>query len=265
MLMFAPAAQKLAALASRRNSEWAINTKFLYENELPSLQVSILNRPQVMLLLHRFLDPSVVSLKICGVTLQHEALDLVKLKVDALGFNFWPQSKRHLPEPDAAWLKDLEGEILRVGVFVNQPLDFAIRLFHESMIDIVQLHGDETPLMARTLRAAEVPFIKALGVSAKVDFGHAADFGAAAILLDTHAPGIYGGTGEIFDWNVAQDFANAHPALPLILAGGITPENAAHAAAAVHPVALDIASGAEISPGIKDYKKVSALLAALKR
>jgi len=218
-----------------------------------------------MPLLHRFLDPSFVSLKICGVTRLNEAQELASLGVDALGFNFWPHSKRYLPEAEAAWLKDLRGEILRVGVFVNQPVDFSIRLYQEGLIDAVQLHGDETPLTASALRAAEIPFIKALGIKSKADLAHAVDFKASAILLDTHAPGVYGGTGEVFDWNVAKDFASENPSLPVILAGGIIPENAALAAASIQPAALDVASGAEISPGIKDFQKVAAFLTALKR
>ena len=152
-----------------------------------------------------------------------------------------------------------------MGVFVNQPVDFAIRLYQEGLIDAVQLHGDETPQTASALRAAEIPFIKALGIRSKADLAHAVDFKASAILLDTHAPGVYGGTGEVFDWNVAKDFASENPSLPVILAGGIIPENAALAAASIQPAALDVASGAEISPGIKDFQKVAAFLTALKR
>jgi phosphoribosylanthranilate isomerase len=83
--------------------------------------------------------------------------------------------------------------------------------------------------------------------------------------LDAHAPGVYGGTGGTFDWGSAIDFKTHHPFLPVILAGGITAENAGLAAATVRPAALDVATGAEISPGIKDFDKVAALLAALNR
>jgi len=218
-----------------------------------------------MPLLDSFLDPSFVSLKICGVTRLNEAEELAAVGVDALGFNFWPQSKRYLAVEDAAWLKDLSGKILRVGVFVNQPLDFSISLYQDGLIDVIQLHGDETHAAAEILRQREIPFIKALGVKAKADLAEAAKFKASALLLDTHAPSIYGGTGEVFDWNVAREFMDEHPALAVILAGGITPGNAAHAARTVRPAALDVASGAEISPGLKDFQKVAAFLAALKR
>jgi len=215
--------------------------------------------------LERFLDTDHVSLKICGVTTRGDAQRLVDLGVEALGANFWPQSKRYLSPADASFLKDLAGKILRVGVFVNEPAELPIRLFNDGLIDVVQLHGDEKPADAAPYVAAGIPFIKAIGVKTLSDLSLAAQFGAAAILLDAHAPGVYGGTGEAFDWNVANDFKKQHPALPIILAGGILPGNAALAAATVAPAALDVASGAELSPGVKDFAKVSQLLSALQR
>ena len=218
-----------------------------------------------MPLLERFLDPSTVSLKICGVTTRGDADRLVALGVDALGVNFWPKSKRYLAPDDAVWLRGLAGKILRVGVFVNEPAALPLRLVNEGYLDAVQLHGDETPEDAAAFRAAGIPFIKAIGVKTLADLDRATEFRAAAILLDAHAPGVYGGTGEVFDWEVASDFRRRHPHLPVILAGGIVPENAGLAAMSVQPAALDIASGAEISPGVKDFQKVAAFLTALHR
>lgn len=218
-----------------------------------------------MSLLERFLDPASVSLKICGVTTRGDAERLVAMRVDALGVNFWPHSKRYLDPREAGWLADMAGKILRVGVFVNEAPELPLRLVREGLLDAIQLHGDETPEDAAIYQEAGVPFFKAIGVKTLDDLARAADFKANAILLDAHAPGVYGGTGETFDWNAALDFKKDHPDIPIILAGGITPENAALAAGTVHPAALDVASGAELSPGIKDFDKVSALLAALKR
>jgi len=218
-----------------------------------------------MPLLSRFLDPSFVSLKICGVTTREDAEQLAALGVDALGVNFWPHSKRYRAPENAAWLGALAGRILRVGVFVNQGSELPLRLMREGLLDVVQLHGDETPEDSAVYQRDSVPFFKGIGVKTSGDLKRAADFCADAILLDAHAPGVYGGTGETFDWNAAIDFKSRHPFIPLILAGGITPENAARAAASARPAALDVASGAEISPGIKDFAKVSALLAALSR
>jgi phosphoribosylanthranilate isomerase len=185
--------------------------------------------------------------------------------VDALGVNFWPKSKRYLAAENAGWLRGMAGRILRVGVFVNEDPELPLRLLREGLLDAIQLHGDETPEDAVPYQNAGAPFFKAIGVKTMADLDRAADFGARAVLLDAHAPGVYGGTGETFDWNSAIDFKSRHPELPVILAGGIVPENAARAAETVRPAALDVASGAELSPGIKDFDKVSALLAALNR
>ena len=209
-----------------------------------------------------FLSPAATSLKICGVTLAADAERLADMGVDALGANFWPQSKRYLAPERADFLRSLAGRILRVGVFVNAGHELPLRLVAEGLIDVVQLHGDETPEDARPFIAAGIPVLKALGVRGPDDLARARDFGAAGILLDAHAPGVYGGTGQTIDWNLARSFIAANPDLPLILAGGITAENAAAAIAAVRPAALDIASGAESSPGVKDFAKVAALLAA---
>ncbi len=210
-----------------------------------------------------FLSPSTPSLKICGVTLEKDARKLVELGVEALGVNFWPKSKRYLDPSQAAWLKSLSGKILRVGVFVNPDIEEAIGLVRAGLIDVIQLHGDETPETAAPIRLAGIPFIKAIGVHGAGELDRAADFQADALLLDAPAPGVYGGTGETFDWSVAAAFIAKHPGLPVILAGGIVPGNAAAALAAVHPAALDVASGSESSPGIKDFEKVQALLSAL--
>jgi phosphoribosylanthranilate isomerase len=218
-----------------------------------------------MSLLERFLDPAQVSLKICGVTTRDDAERLVAHGVDALGVNFWPKSKRYVAPENAEWLRDLARKILRVGVFVNEDTELPLRLMREGLLDAIQLHGDETPEEVVAYQQAGVPFLKAIGVKTRDDLARAEDYHARAVLLDAHAPGVYGGTGETFDWNAAVDFMERHPKIPVILAGGVVPENAARAVAAVHPAALDVASGAEISPGVKDFEKVAALLAALNR
>ena len=214
--------------------------------------------------LERFLDPSSVSLKICGVTVAEEGSRLADMGVDALGVNFWPKSKRHLEPDQSAWLEDLAGKILRVGVFVNPEPEAAIELFHRGRIDVIQLHGDETPEQTAIYHDRDIPFIKAIGVAGSEHLKQATKHGARALLLDAHAPGVYGGTGETFDWNTAVGFMREHPQVPVVLAGGIVPENAREAVDAVHPAALDVASGAELSPGIKDFDKVEKLLNAVR-
>ncbi len=215
--------------------------------------------------LERFLNPAAVSVKICGVTLPADGAELAQLGVEALGVNFWPGSKRYVAPEEAGWLRDLAGKILRVGVFVNEPAALPLRLVKDGLIDVVQLHGDETPEDAAPFRDAGVTFIKAIGVKTQDSLADATAFGAAAVLLDSHAPGVHGGTGETFDWDHAVRFREMHPEIALILAGGIVPENVRLAVETVRPAAIDIASGAESAPGVKDLNRVSAILTALGR
>lgn len=209
-----------------------------------------------------FLSTDRTSLKICGVTTPADARGLIELGVDALGFNFWPNSKRYLDPKDALWLKDLKGGIFRVGVFVNQSVELSLGLISEGMIDAVQLHGDESPETVAVFANAGIKVIKAIGVKTTADIEMAGRYQADAILLDAHAPVVFGGTGETFDWSLALDFKKRYPDTPMILAGGITPSNAAEAIRQVRPAALDVASGAELSPGVKDFTKVKPLLEA---
>lgn len=211
-----------------------------------------------------FLDSAQTSLKICGVTRAEDAEQLIELGVHALGVNFWPSSKRFItPAAATPILQASQGEIVRVGVFVNADPDLPRRLLEDDLIDLAQFHGDESPAYCAPFAAAGLPFIKAIGVSHAGSLENITDYAATAILLDTPAPGVYGGTGEKFDWTHARAFIDTHPDVPVLLAGGITPENAAKAIHQVHPAALDIASGAELAPGVKDFDKVKALLAAL--
>lgn len=209
-----------------------------------------------------FFGTDKTALKICGVRMREDAERLVELGVDAVGFNFWPKSKRYLAPEDGRWMKWLGDDILRVGVFVNEASDLPFRLFGDGMIDVVQLHGDEAPRAVSRFTAAGIPVVKALGVKDEDDIEKAGEFAADALLLDAHAPVVFGGTGQTFDWGLAKAFMEKYPAMPVILAGGITPENADDAVKVVRPAVLDVASGAEISPGVKDFEKVKALLSA---
>lgn len=209
-----------------------------------------------------FLDPSTPSLKICGVTTADDAGKLAELGVHALGANFWPKSKRYLDPAAAAFLRELAGSILRVGVFVNAGTSLPVSLFKDGLIDVAQLHGDEPESDIPLIQKHGIPVIRALAVDEEGTLPSIGGFGAEGVLLDAHAPGVYGGTGKTIDWDAAADFVQAHPKTPVILAGGITPENAAEAVRTVRPAAIDIASGAESAPGIKDFAKVERLLAA---
>ena len=205
---------------------------------------------------------STPSLKICGVTTLKDAERLTELEVTALGLNFWPASKRYCsPEHASTIASHVAGGIVRVGVFVNNSHHLASKLIDECLIDVVQLHGDETEEDIHFFLEQRIPVIKAVSANRLPDYElPTRNF---ALLIDTPAGKNYGGTGKVFDWSIARDFAQKHPDLPILLAGGIDPTNAAEALATVKPAALDVASGAESSPGHKDFDKVRALLAAL--
>jgi len=216
-------------------------------------------------MLARFLDPGFPSLKICGVRSASDAEQLAELGVDALGANFWPKSKRFLEPGQAGFLGELAGRILRVGVFVNAPTDLPRRLFDAGLIDVAQLHGDEPESDIALIKNHGIPVIRALGVRSPGDLETFVSLPSDAILLDAHAPGVYGGTGRTIDWEAVGSFTARHPKLSVVLAGGITPDNAAAAVATATPCAIDVASGAESAPGVKDFAKVGALLHACRR
>lgn len=214
---------------------------------------------------HTFFHPSSTSLKVCGVTTRADAQQLVAEGIPALGVNFWPQSKRYVtPTAAADFLPELKGEILRVGVFVNAAAADVFALLEQDLIDVAQFHGDESPAYCAPFADAGIPFIRALGVKNADSLQNITAYRATAILLDAHAPGVYGGTGDTFDWNLARQVIGENPDLPIMLAGGITADNAAEATAAVRPAALDLASGSESAPGVKDFDKIRAIQAAIR-
>lgn len=215
--------------------------------------------------MHSFFDLSTTSLKVCGITRAADATGLVEAGIPALGVNFWPQSKRYIaPQLAKPFLHQVAGKILRVGVFVNAPAEEVTHLLEQNIIDVAQFHGDESIEYCQNFRQSKQPFIKAIGVDSPASLSQLSDYGANAVLLDAHAPGVYGGTGKSFDWNLAAEVVKNHPSLPILLAGGITASNAQQASSLVHPAALDLASGSESSPGIKDFGKIRAIQAAVK-
>ena len=206
-----------------------------------------------------FFSPTFTSVKICGITRGSDADLLANLGVDALGVNFWPQSRRYCdPEMAKPFLTAVKDRILRVGVFVNNSRPLGEELFKNGLIDVVQLHGDETIEDVNHFLNQGIPVIQA--VSAEKLPTHELPQKNFALLIDTPAGSEYGGTGRTFDWSIAQNFIADHPAIPVILAGGLTPENAEEAIKQVQPVAIDVASGAEESPGMKDSMKVRAFI-----
>ena len=203
-------------------------------------------------------EASVVRIKICGVTRAEDALEAVRLGADALGFNFWPGSKRHVtPEAARAIIARLPPFVTSVGVFVNQGEDELRSVAAASGIQVFQLHGDETPELCARL---PLPVVKAIPVDQVRTLSRLLSYEVSAFLLDTPSRG-YGGTGVPFDWSLA---AGVSEVAPVILAGGLTPENVAEAVRAVRPYAVDVASGVEISPGVKDHARMARFVAAVR-
>lgn len=219
-----------------------------------------------------FLSPSQPSLKICGVTLARDAEQLAREGIPALGVNFWPQSKRYCSPQDALrFLPLLSGKMVRVGVFVNNARTLAPSLLQKKALDAIQLHGDEDDEELSEFLSQGVPVIRSLALKPYDNLREVKEHfrnlslektGSLALLLDAHAPGVYGGTGETIDWNQAAHFVQLASPIPVLLAGGLTANNALEAIRATNPAAIDVASGAESSPGRKDFSKIQSLLAA---
>ena len=196
-----------------------------------------------------------IPVKICGLTRIEDARLAWELGASALGFVFHPASPRAVTATQVAAIRrKLPAEAFCIGVFVDMDPDRVNALAEDAGLDAVQLHGRETPEQCAAIRH---PVIKAIrpGDESRLD-----DFPVAAFLLDAVHPTLAGGTGLKADWNLAARIARQRP---LILAGGLTPENISEAAASVQPLGLDVCSGVEASPGIKDVQRLKDLLARM--
>ncbi|HUE26743.1 MAG TPA: phosphoribosylanthranilate isomerase [Solirubrobacteraceae bacterium] len=202
-------------------------------------------------------------IKFCGITTLEDAERAVALDPWAIGLIFWPGSPRRA-QPDAA--AEIAAAVKRrveiVGVFSNATLDEVAGTADAVGLTIVQLHGDEGPsFCAEAARRTGCKVIKAARVRSGADIQALAALHTDYHLLDSYSPGRPGGTGESFDWALARAHGN-NP--PLILSGGLTPENVAEAIAAVHPFAVDVASGVERAPGAKDPERLEAFAKAVR-
>ena len=200
--------------------------------------------------------------KVCGITRLQDAELAVELGAWAIGFILWPGSKRAAdPDVAAGIAATLRRRVEPVGVFVNASLDEIASSVDVLGLTHVQLHGDEGPAFcAEVARRTGAKVIKAIRVSSASDFQDLERFHTDFHLLDTAKRGAFGGTGQTWDWALA---ARRKRKTPVILSGGLTPENVAAGIAAVDPFAVDVASGVEASPGIKDPDKLAAFMAAV--
>jgi len=205
--------------------------------------------------------------KICGITRFEDARLAIELGADALGFNFYEKSPRCLA-PAEGWkiLRKLPALVSTVGVFVNWDSASVIALAKSLRLSAVQLHGEESAATT-TECARHFPVIKAFRTGSKFQFTRFQAHNAAALFLldaatsETKSKN-YGGTGRLADWKIAKRAATK---LPILLAGGLTPENIAEASLTVRSYAVDVASGVESSPGKKDPAKLRAFFAEVAR
>ena len=195
--------------------------------------------------------------KVCGTTRLKDALLAVECGADAIGFIFYKKSPRCVTERVAKEIcSKLPPFVHRVGVFVNEAAEKINRIADRCGLDVVQLHGDESPAFCKKIKRR---VIKAVRVKDASSLKEMSRYAVDAFLLDTYKDNQWGGTGEVFDWKLV---ARAKKFGPVILAGGLNPRNVKGAVNKVKPYGVDVSSGVELSPGKKDAKKVKAFLKA---
>lgn len=194
--------------------------------------------------------------KVCGITNERDAVMAADAGATVIGFVFFPPSGRYV-EPSAAAriAEELPPDVLKAGVFVNQEIGFVRRAVEEAGLDIVQVHGDETPefcrqIGGRHMRAVRVKDAESLKQVEKYD--------SEFVLLDTFSEQRFGGTGKRFDWELLRDFDLGGK--KLFLSGGLNPENVGEAVRTVRPYAVDVCSGVEKTVGKKDPEKVKRFI-----
>jgi phosphoribosylanthranilate isomerase len=196
--------------------------------------------------------------KICGITRALDAERAVALGATAIGFIFWESSPRRVvPEQARAIANGLPASVMKVGVFVDPTTDELTRTVREVGLDAVQLHGSESRDVTEQVKARVIKAI-ALG-SADAD-ALIVEWTGTTLLVDAHDPVRRGGTGRVADWDRAAALARRHE---VILAGGLNPDNVAEALRRVRPAGIDVSSGVEQTPGVKDMIKLAALFDAL--
>ena len=191
-----------------------------------------------------------MKVKICGITNLEDALMCEYYGAHALGFIFYKNSKRLIEQNIAKIIIDkLSPFTVKVGVFVNESIDVINTIAHNIKLNVIQLHGDESKEM---IDSVFLPSIKGFRINNEFDFSILSEYKNCHYLLDSHSKNIYGGSGHKFDWNlIPKDIKNK-----IILSGGITKDNIKQIIDKVNPLAIDISSSLEITPGKKDEHKV---------
>ncbi|MGH1486083.1 MAG: phosphoribosylanthranilate isomerase [Cellvibrionaceae bacterium] len=194
--------------------------------------------------------------KICGITSVNDALNAVRCGADAIGLVFYSSSPRYVTVKQAAEIAYAVGPFVTVtGLFVNESAEFVEQVLRQVPLQLLQFHGDETVEFCEQFSR---PYIKAMRMrdGLNVDEAIAGYSSAIGVLLDTYRAGVPGGTGEKFDWDRVPET----PACPIILAGGLTPDNVAAAVAQVKPYGVDVSGGVESTPGQKSSSKVEVFI-----
>lgn len=203
-----------------------------------------------------------MKVKICGITEREDALNAVKLGVDVLGFIFASSPRQVSPERVRRIIDEIPPFIKTVGVFVNEEAKTIRELISFCGLDLVQLHGNESPVFCRDL----MPYaVKALRIKDDSSLESASAYQGIvrALLLDTYTKDQFGGTGKTFDWGLAKKAK--YFGIPIILSGGLRPTNIEHAVRIVEPYAVDVNSGVEDQPGKKSYALMEELMIKLRK
>lgn len=202
-----------------------------------------------------------VHVKVCGITRTEDALAAARLGASAVGFVFWPNSPRFI-EPDRARaiVQELPPMVVPVGVFVDQPIAHVEEVARVVGLGLVQLHGQES---AEYVTRMTHRVIKAFPMEASFDWQRVAGLPAhVTVLLDAYDPVRKGGTGRTVDWQAAREVAARRR---VMLSGGLRAENVSEAIATVRPYGVDVSSGVETRPGVKDHRRLQEFLAAVDR
>jgi len=189
-----------------------------------------------------------IKIKICGITNATDAQLAAKLGADALGFNFYPESPRFVQrERVRAIIASLPPFVVPVGIFVDEDPVIVRETCSFCGIRVVQLHGDEAPSVVGVLRMFKI--IKAFRIRGERDLGQLRRYDVDAFLLDAYVSGLRGGTGSTFNWDLAKTVSGG---VPIIVAGGLNPDNVGEAIKALNPYGVDVCGGVEAEPGKKD-------------
>ena len=201
------------------------------------------------------------QIKICGLTDVEQAVKCAELGANAIGLVFYPRSPRNVSEAQARDISaELPENVRTVGVFVDESFSNIMRKAEHCNLGAVQLHGHETPAFVRQLRNEDIPVIKGLFTTRPPFLEDAPNFEASAFLAECGKGVLPGGNAMTWNWSDAKKFGEAYP---LILAGGLSPENVAQAISETQPDAVDVSSGVEASPGQKNIAKAEAFIRAV--